>query len=60
MGPFTATDLSPTVSHRQFALGLVIIVLLRLVIVGDDSPPTYDYYHYNYIYKISFIYVDAQ
>ena len=36
MGPFTATNLLLTVSHCQFGLGLVVIVLLRLVIVGDD------------------------
>ena len=38
MGPIAAIDLPPTISHHQFGLGLVTIVFLRLVTVGDDLP----------------------
>ena len=37
MGPIAAINLLPTVSHHQFGLGLVTIVL-RLATVGDDLP----------------------
>ena len=38
MGPFTATNLPPTVSHCQFKQRLVTIVLLRSVTVSDNLP----------------------
>ena len=38
MRPIAATDLPPTVSHRLFGLGLITILLLRSVKVGDILP----------------------
>ena len=40
MGPIPAINLLVKINNHQFGLGLVTIVLLRLVTVRDNLPPT--------------------